>query len=136
MNRLFLVVLALPLSGAPALSQSTTTVPPAPSAPAAQMPPASGVTPVPMPSGSTATMPSGTTATMPAAIAPSTAMPGGAAGSNSFTENQARSRLEANGYSGVAGLMKDQEGIWRGTAMKNGATVQVSLDYKGDIASR
>ena len=128
MNRLFLVALALPLSGAPALSQSTTTVPPAPPAAAAQMPPASSVTPVPMPSASTATM--------PAAIAPSTAMPGGAAGSNSFTENQARSRLEANGYSGVAGLMKDQDGIWRGTAMKNGATVQVSLDYKGDIASR
>ncbi|MBN9447790.1 MAG: PepSY domain-containing protein, partial [Bosea sp.] len=36
-------------------------------------------------------------------------------GANSFTEEQAKSRLEANGYSAITGLKKDDNGVWKGT---------------------
>ncbi|HEX3500377.1 MAG TPA: hypothetical protein VHT04_13740 [Stellaceae bacterium] len=58
------------------------------------------------------------------------------AGANSFTEAEARSRLEAHGYSNVSGLQKDAQSIWRGTATKNGRTVGVTLDYQGNIVSQ
>jgi sporulation protein YlmC with PRC-barrel domain len=54
-------------------------------------------------------------------------------GANSFTESQARSRIEEQGFTAVTGLKKDDQGIWRGTAMKNGKTVSVALDYKGNV---
>jgi len=55
-------------------------------------------------------------------------------GANSFTEGQAKSRLEANGYSNVTELKKDENGVWRGSAMHTGAKVNVSVDYRGNIA--
>lgn len=54
-------------------------------------------------------------------------------GANSFTEGQAKSRLEANGYSDVSALKKDDNGIWKGMAMHSGAKVNVSVDYRGNI---
>lgn len=54
-------------------------------------------------------------------------------GANSFTEGQAKSRLEANGYSNVTGLKKDDNGVWKGSAMNAGAQVDVSVDYRGNI---
>lgn len=54
-------------------------------------------------------------------------------GANSFTEDQAKSRLEANGYSGVSGLKKDDNGVWKGLATHSGAKVNVSVDYRGNI---
>jgi hypothetical protein len=39
------------------------------------------------------------------------------------------------GYSGVSKLAKDGAGVWRGSAMKNGAKVNVGLDYKGNITN-
>lgn len=54
-------------------------------------------------------------------------------GANSFTASQAKSRIEANGYTDVAGLKKDDQSIWRGTAMKNGKSVNVAVDYKGNV---
>ena len=54
-------------------------------------------------------------------------------GANSFTEGQAKSRLEANGYSNVSGLKKDDNGVWKGTATHSGAQVNVSVDYRGNI---
>jgi len=54
-------------------------------------------------------------------------------GANSFTESQAKSRLEANGYSNVTGLKKDDNGVWKGTATNAGAQVTVSVDYRGNI---
>ncbi len=56
-----------------------------------------------------------------------------AAGANSFTEGQAKSRLEANGYSNVSGLKKDENGVWKGMATHAGAKVNVSVDYRGNI---
>jgi hypothetical protein len=59
-----------------------------------------------------------------------------AAGANSFTEGQAKSRIEAAGFSNVSGLTKDKDGIWRGTASQSGATVNVALDFQGNIVTK
>jgi hypothetical protein len=58
-----------------------------------------------------------------------------AAGSNSFTEGQAKTRLEKHGYTKISELMKDESGVWRGKAMSKGKQVAVSLDYKGNITA-
>ena len=56
-------------------------------------------------------------------------------GANSFTEAQARHRLMKAGYTHVSQLTKDDAGVWRGTARKHRARVNVGLDYKGDIST-
>ena len=56
-----------------------------------------------------------------------------AKGANSFTENEARRRIESHGFSGVGALHKDGGGVWRGTATKAGTSSQVWLDYKGNV---
>ena len=58
------------------------------------------------------------------------------AGANSFTEAQARSRIESQGYTNVSGLAKDGNGVWRGNAMKDGKNTNVSLDFQGNIFAR
>jgi hypothetical protein len=58
-----------------------------------------------------------------------------AKGHNSFTMGQARTRIQKNGFQNVAGLKKDNDGIWRGTAQKDGQQVNVWLDYKGNVGS-
>jgi hypothetical protein len=57
-------------------------------------------------------------------------------GANSFTENQAKDRIEAAGFSDVSGLSKDDKGIWRGTAKRGSADVKVAVDYKGNVVSQ
>ena len=57
-------------------------------------------------------------------------------GANSFTEGQARSRIEAAGFSNVTELQKDDQGIWRGRGMRNGQQVGVALDFTGAVTSR
>jgi len=59
-----------------------------------------------------------------------------AKGRNSFTEAQARGRLEKAGFTAVSGLAKDRNGVWQGTAVRNGAKATVMLDYKGNITTR
>ena len=54
-------------------------------------------------------------------------------GRNSFTEGQAKSRIEESGFQNVTGLKKDDNGIWSGQAMKDGKQVTVQLDYQGDV---
>lgn len=56
-----------------------------------------------------------------------------ATGANSFTEGQAKSRIEGQGYANVSDLRKDDAGVWRGRAQKDGNTVGVWLDYKGTV---
>jgi hypothetical protein len=58
------------------------------------------------------------------------------AGANSFTEGQAKSRIESKGFSNVSGLKKDDKGVWRGTAMRDGKSVDVSLDFEGNVVAR
>jgi hypothetical protein len=57
-------------------------------------------------------------------------------GANSFTEAQARSRLEAQGFSTVTELRKDDQSIWRGRAQKDGKSVSVGIDYKGTVQTQ
>jgi putative membrane protein len=54
-------------------------------------------------------------------------------GANSFTEGQAKSRIESQGFTSVSGLTKDDQGVWRGKAIKDGKNVNVSLDFHGDV---
>ena len=54
-------------------------------------------------------------------------------GANSFTEAQARSRIESQGYAAVGALSKDAEGVWRGMAIKDGKQVSVAVDFKGNV---
>ena len=54
-------------------------------------------------------------------------------GANSFTLSQAKAQIEAKGYTRVAGLKKDENGVWRGTATKGGTSVPVSVDYQGNV---
>ena len=58
------------------------------------------------------------------------------AGANSFTEGQAKSRLETNGFSNVSGLQKDANGVWRGKANKGGKAVDVSVDFQGNVTPK
>jgi opacity protein-like surface antigen len=81
--------------------------------------------------------PANPNANTPAVASPSTTNPGApAAGANSFTEGQAKSRIEVAGYSNVSGLMKDKDGIWRATATKGGATTNVALDFQGNVVTQ
>ena len=57
------------------------------------------------------------------------------AGANSFTEGQAQSRIEGAGFTKVTGLKKDDQGVWRGSATKNGKQVPVSVDFRGNVVS-
>jgi hypothetical protein len=53
-----------------------------------------------------------------------------------FTADQAKSKVEAQGYSGVSGLQKGANGIWRGKAMKDGSPVSVTLDANGNVRDK
>jgi hypothetical protein len=57
------------------------------------------------------------------------------AGKNSFTESQAKSRIEAAGFTGVSGLNKDNDGVWHGKASKAGTTQTVNLDFQGNVTA-
>ena len=75
-------------------------------------------------------------ATMPSQVTPDTTVAspaGGLPGANSFTEGQARSRLEKEGFSNLSALAKDKDGIWRGRASKGAQEQAVGVDYKGNI---
>jgi hypothetical protein len=58
------------------------------------------------------------------------------AGANSFTEAQATERLEAAGFTSIEGLKLDDQGIWRAMAMKDSKSVEVALDYQGNIVAK
>jgi len=54
-------------------------------------------------------------------------------GRNSFTEGEAKSRIEKSGFSNVSGLAKDDNGVWRGKADKAGTKADVSVDFQGNV---
>ncbi|WP_375458678.1 hypothetical protein [uncultured Enterovirga sp.] len=118
-----------------ALAQ-TTTMPPAGSPPAGTRPASPGTggpTGSSNPAVSTGgNAPSSVNASGTAALVAMTALEKGA---NSFTEGQVKSRLEGAGFSNVTDLAKDGDGIWRGKAMRDGKSVSVGFDYKGNIAA-
>jgi hypothetical protein len=55
------------------------------------------------------------------------------AGRNSFTESQAKSKIEEAGYTNVSALKKDDSGVWRGKASKGGSAADVSVDFQGNV---
>ena len=57
------------------------------------------------------------------------------AGANSFTEDQAKDRAIGAGYVSVSALTKDADGIWRGTAMKDGKSGNIAVDFKGNVVA-
>lgn len=58
------------------------------------------------------------------------------AGANSFTEGQAKSRIEEKGFKDVSALKKDANGVWRGKAKQNGKTTNVSVDFQGNVVGQ
>ena len=79
--------------------------------------------------------------TAPHAIAQTTTTPPAestapAPGANSFTEGQAKERIEKAGFSNVEGLRKDDQGIWRGSAKQGDKPVSVSVDFRGTVTAQ
>ncbi|MFB7146835.1 PepSY domain-containing protein [Agrobacterium deltaense] len=57
-------------------------------------------------------------------------------GANSFTEAQAKQRMEEAGYTQVKDLTKDDKGVWMASGMKGGNTVAIALDYQGNVVAK
>ena len=57
------------------------------------------------------------------------------AGANSFTEVQAQDRAIAAGFVTVSALKKDDKGVWRGTAMDGTKSVNIAVDFKGNVVA-
>ena len=75
-------------------------------------------------------------ANTPAVATPETKNPNAPVeGANSFTEGQARARIEKEGFTKVAELTKDDKGVWRGRAMRGGKMVSVSLDFQCNVTT-
>jgi hypothetical protein len=56
-------------------------------------------------------------------------------GANSFTEAQAKDRMEKAGFTQVSNLKKDDSGIWRASATQGGKQVSVALDFRGNVVA-
>ncbi|MFC0244311.1 PepSY domain-containing protein [Falsochrobactrum ovis] len=57
-------------------------------------------------------------------------------GENSFTEEQAKDRIQDAGFTNVTGLTLKDNGIWEGTATKGADNVTVQLDYQGNVTTK
>jgi hypothetical protein len=67
--------------------------------------------------------------------APTTGESGPTPGANSYTADQARAAIEKAGYTELGPLNQNANGVWQGTATKDGKQVSVSIDYKGAITA-
>ncbi len=56
-------------------------------------------------------------------------------GANSFTEAQAKDRAMAAGLGNVSALVKDDKGVWRGTASDGSKSINVAVDFKGNVVA-
>lgn len=84
---------------------------------------------------STTTTPPPQTSTSPQVPAPASSNKRPATGI-ALTTDQAKSQIEAAGYSSVSGLRKDLKGAWRGNAVKDGQTMTVTLDAEGKVSAK
>jgi hypothetical protein len=57
-------------------------------------------------------------------------------GANSFTESQAKGRIEKAGYTDIKDLKKDAKGIWMASGMKDGKSAMIALDYQGNVVAK
>ena len=124
MNNVMKAAAALVLLATPALAQNTAPASPGTGSPTGSSNPAVNTQ---------GNAPSSVNASGKALFVAPTALEQGA---NSFTEGQAKSRLEGAGLKDVTALKKDDQGIWRGRAMHDGKSVTVGFDYKGNIAAQ
>lgn len=160
MRAIIIAVAALPLACGPALAQTTRTSPSS-SSTSKSIPSSSSTSPNspcnptnptspcysanaprnPCYSAVASNEPCSTTTTpplqtsSPAAATPAAPTERSSTGS-AFTMDQAKSRVEAAGYSNVSGLRKDAKGVWRGNATKDGLTVNVTLDADGKVSTQ
>ena len=146
--RILTIVIASGLLATAALAQTTSTSPSRPAAPLVTTTPGAPLTSTSGVNTSTGTVPgagvvdrnTGTaaaTGNRNQAVATTRAdAPQPAKGANSFSDGEARRRIEGGGFSTVSDLKKDGDGIWRGNAMKDGAKVAVWLDYKGNVGQQ
>ncbi|TDW33337.1 YpeB-like protein with putative protease inhibitory function [Rhizobium azibense] len=73
----------------------------------------------------------------PAVATPGTKNPAAPVeGANSFTEAQAKERIENAGYTDVKDLKLDDKGIWMASATKDGKSLSVALDYQGNVVAK
>jgi hypothetical protein len=72
----------------------------------------------------------------PMATAPSNDPNAPLPGANSFTETQAKQRIEKAGFTQVSNLKKDDQGIWRATAKQGDKQTKVALDFRGNVIAK
>ncbi len=53
-----------------------------------------------------------------------------------FTMIDAQNLLRQRGYTNVSELVKNEKGTWIGSAVKDGKTVPVGVDVKGNVIER
>ena len=126
MRTLSILAVAAMLVSMPAWAQNTTT--PAPASPASGIATGSSNNAV----NDTGNMSSSVNASGTIQLVSPSALE---QGSNSFTEGQARTRIESAGFTKVTDLKKDGQGIWRGKAMKGSQSLNIGFDYKGNMAA-
>ena len=124
------LALALFATGAVAQTTAPTTTP----STTTPMTPAPGGSMAPMSSGGGQAAASGDSNQAVATTNANAMQP--AHGANSFSRKEARRRIAAHGFTQVADLRKDTDGVWRGTAMMQGSSVGVWLDYKGNVGQK
>jgi hypothetical protein len=120
-----LLILGSVAAGTTAMAQTTTTEP------------GSGAVPSVTAPASRSAMPSTTTSgsTVPRAASSVADAATLEAGSNSFTEGQAKSRFEDAGFTGIQSLTKDSEGFWHARGTRNGSVTDIAMDFQGRIAT-
>jgi hypothetical protein len=124
-----IIAIAAVLFTGTASAQSTT---PQPEDRPSTASPSAGQTPSIQP-----TPPADSSPSNPAVRAPeSNVQNGPAAGTNNFTEEEVKTRIEAQGFANVTELKKSDDGIWLGMAQREGLTFQVALDYRGNVFFR
>jgi len=52
------------------------------------------------------------------------------------TEGFARMAIELDGYKGVKGLAKGNDGVWRGRALRGTTEIAISVDANGNVSAR
>ena len=128
MKKILWLPLAATLLSSAALAQTATTPPaapaPAPAAPTTQ--------PAPMTPPATMATPNASGPATTGSVDANAPLPG----ANSFTEAQAKAKIEEKGFTQVGALAKDKDGIWRGSAQRDGKTVEIALDYRGNVVAR
>jgi len=133
MSRMFKTALVVgALAAMPAFAQTA----PQTGSTTPSIPPMS-VPSVTVPAPATTTPPASNSAPQALSIAPDAKTPAAPVpGANSFTEAQARSRIESRGFTNVTTLMKDEQSIWRGKASKDGREVSIAVDYQGNVVAQ